>query len=167
MIVFLFSRFAVRRDGNLYTHLTPPTIGFITRISHSKACKYFVWNSCSASNKIISVAEMVVSNRIDVLFMYETWLKPNNSISLSILRHMLPLHHVTNLPPAGCGGGIAVITGNGSNIVNNKRQCYDYLKNLKLDSLSLDGFLSPDLNLSSFIFGQDCVTNRSIYFRLH
>ena len=55
---------------------------------------------------------------------------------------MLPLHYVTNLPSAGCGGGIAVITGNGSNIVNNKRQCYDYLKKPKLDSLSWDGHLS-------------------------
>ena len=37
---------------------------------------------------------------------------------------MLPLHQVTNLPRAGRGGGIAVITGNGINILNNKRQCY-------------------------------------------
>ena len=43
-----------------------------------------------SNNILFSVAEMVTSNRLDVLVICGTWLKADNDISLYMLRDLFP-----------------------------------------------------------------------------
>ena len=75
---------------------------------------------------------MVTSNRLDVLVICETWLKPDNDLSLSMLRDLLPLHQITSLPRPVRGGGIAVITSAGLTSRKNEGPKYASFEHLDL-----------------------------------
>ena len=84
----------------------------ILRVNWRNLIKLGMWNACSVNNKIASLAEIVISNSLDVFVITETWLRQGKEHTLCMLNN-LPGYQLTSLPRASRGGGLAVLSRKG------------------------------------------------------
>ena len=95
-------------------------------IEDSKTLKALYLNARSCNNKTTEINDLIVEKNVDIIFISETWLKNNDSITIS------------NLTPNGfsiinknrqsrSGGGVAIIYRSSLEIISTKFVTDDFL----------------------------------------
>ena len=69
-----------------------------------------MWNACSVNNKVASLAEIVITNSLDVFCDNCYWLQQGKEHTICMLREPLPGYQLTSLPRASRGIGLAVLS---------------------------------------------------------
>ena len=85
-------------------------IGGISYVLTGNLIKLGMWNACSVNNKIVSLAEIVISNSPDDFVITKTWLRQGKEHTLCMLNNLLPGYQLTSLPRASRGGCLAVMS---------------------------------------------------------
>ncbi len=75
--------------------------------------RFAVWNARSIKNKITSLCDLIISERVDILALTETWLTGSDSFVIADLTNTLQDHDIYHLPRTNRGGGVAVIVRRG------------------------------------------------------
>ena len=97
----------------------------IPLISSGQSCssplRFGVWNARSLKNKVSSLCDLMLSHRLDLLSVTESWLAANDSITIADLTNSLKDYAVYHLPRSTRrGGGLAVIARKGFQVTENE-----------------------------------------------
>ena len=97
----------------------------IPLISSGQCCspplRFGVWNARSLKTKVSSLCDLMLSHRLDLLSVTESWLAANDSITIADLTNSLKDYAVYHLPRSTHrGGGLAVIARKGFQVTENE-----------------------------------------------
>ena len=79
-----------------------------TNTCNVRPSKLALWNCRSIKNKIASICDCIINDKLDILVLTETWLCDNARDS-AILDYYLLNYQFFHKPRAQCGGGVGVI----------------------------------------------------------
>ena len=84
-------------------------------ISNSFYSKFALWNARSLTRKTALVCDYILSEKIDLFVVTETWLKESTR-AVADITNTLPDHQLFNKPRIGRGGGVCVILKKGYSV---------------------------------------------------
>ena len=95
--------------------------------------RFALWNAHSVKTKTSSLCDLVLSHRLDVLSITETWLSGNDHFMLADLMNTLQDYSNYNLPRPTCrGGGVAVVARKGLAVKQNQTTVFSSFEHLDL-----------------------------------
>ena len=83
-----------------------------TNTCNVRPSKLALWNCCSVKNKIASICDCIINDKLDIFVLTETWLCDNARDS-AIFDYYLPNYQCFHKPRAQRGGGVGVILRKG------------------------------------------------------
>ena len=100
-----------------------------TNTCNVRPSKLALWNCRSIKNKITSICDCNINDKLDILVLTETWLC-NNARDSAILDYYLPNYQFFHKPRAQRGGGVGVILRKGYDtheLVSNQYSSFEHL----------------------------------------
>ena len=114
------SRWKTHQSRNLNNTIN---IGTDRRAPKTTSCvRFAVWNAHSINKKSASICDFVMSRRLDILVLTETWLstKSSDSNTVAEITHTLQDHNFIHLPRSDRkGGGVGILLKKGFGIREN------------------------------------------------
>lgn len=103
--------------------------------------RFAVWNAQSVNGKSGSICDFVISNRLDLLALSETWLSrmEEENITIAEITGNLQDYDFFHLPRSGRGGGMGLLLRKGfTSKLNEVIPSCRYLQNLPLQEKQTD-----------------------------
>ena len=102
---------------------------------HGAFCKFALWNARSMKSKTTIICEFIISMKLDVLALTETWLTGDSrdNCSLADIAATLPTHNFFHSPRKDRnGGGVGVYLSKSFNVKEKKQDTWDSFEYIDL-----------------------------------